>query len=1074
MTVIAGDIAFLGVNSDDPDQFAFIARNAIAAGDSFFVTDGGITGAGGAASSFFRATEGFLQYTAPAGGIAAGSVIVIDSAALTATRNGGGDGGSIAVLPNSLNGTTAFALSTSGDQLTAYTVASGTHLTGTPDLVAFIDFGTGAYVGSGSTNASNIPTIAGGQVLDLGNFDNAIFANAPQAGAATLAELSDAANFVQSETIIHDFTILVGGGGTVTVTINDASIAEGDSGTSLLTFTVTRSDNSGAFTLDFATADGTATVADGDYAATSGQLSFAAGGALSQQVSITVNGDTAAEANETLTLLLSNLASTLGTATIADGSGTGTITNDDIVLTEIGAIQGAGHKAPSVGGAVGSFGNSGATRFNVEGVVTAITTNGFWIQDADGDGNVNTSDGIFVFTSSAPAATIEIGETIRLLNVQVNEFRPGGSGGTNNLTVTQLTATTGTLVELGGNTAIAPVVLGVDRLIPTGQISDAGFATFDPATDAIDFWESLEGMLVTIPQSIATAPTAEFRSRDPNNSAVEGPPNEEIWVRIDSNTAPGSLTPAGGLLLGATDPNPERIQIDDMRTSVDLPTVSVGAVLAPVSGVVNYDFANYEVLVPVAPVVATPSSLAPEVTTLARDARQVTVGGYNVENLDPKVESTAAGAVDGSDLYARQGNSDDDIGSGKYAAHAAHIVTNMGAPTIVALQEVQDDDGAEISGVLGSDLTLQTLVDAIEAAGGPTYAFAYVAPAASNINGGQPNANIRNAFLYRADIVTLENSFLLQPGDAAFTASRKPLVGEFSFNGVDFAIVNNHFNSKGGDGGLFGNQQPPVLSSEAQRLEQAQIVRDYVAGLGPDAKVMVVGDLNDFSWSAPNQLLTAGGLLADLAEALLPAEERFSYNFQGNAQSLDHTLVTQPLLTQAVQGFDIVRVNSEFADQASDHDPGVTLLDFRAFGEFLALTNLAEQVDGAGGNDRILGRGRNDSLAGGEGNDTLSGGGGNDLLAGGAGDDLLIGGAGNDVFAFGPGGGADRIKDFVKGEDRLDLTAFAAVGVDGIEDLGILLQANGLTRISFGAAPDVTIRLGLGGQVLEAADLIFA
>src|SRR5262249_37211206 len=76
-----------------------------------------------------------------------------------------------------------------------------------------------------------------------------------------------------------------------TVSIADASIVEGDNGTQILTFTVTRSDTSSAFTVNFATADGTATTADNDYAAGSGQLTFTAGGPASQQVSITINGD---------------------------------------------------------------------------------------------------------------------------------------------------------------------------------------------------------------------------------------------------------------------------------------------------------------------------------------------------------------------------------------------------------------------------------------------------------------------------------------------------------------------------------------------------------------------------------------------------------------------------------------------------------------------------------------------------------------------------------------------------------------------------------------------------------------
>ena len=111
------------------------------------------------------------------------------------------------------------------------------------------------------------------------------------------------------------------------VSISDASIVEGDGGTQLLTFTVTRSDNTGAFSVDYTTANGTA-VAGSDFVGVSGApntINFTAGGALSQQVSIVINGDVAVEANETFAVNLGNLVNISGTAAIGDGSATGTI-----------------------------------------------------------------------------------------------------------------------------------------------------------------------------------------------------------------------------------------------------------------------------------------------------------------------------------------------------------------------------------------------------------------------------------------------------------------------------------------------------------------------------------------------------------------------------------------------------------------------------------------------------------------------------------------------------------------------------------------------------------------------------
>jgi uncharacterized protein len=156
-------------------------------------------------------------------------------------------------------------------------------------------------------------------------------------------------------------------------------------------------------------------------------------------------------------------------------------------------------------------------------------------------------------------------------------------------------------------------------------------------------------------------------------------------------------------------------------------------------------------------------------------------------------------------------------------------------------------------------------------------------------------------------------------------ASRKPLAGEFVFNRQRLFVIANHFNSKGGDQPLFGRFQPPALVTEAQRLLQAGVVGGFVQSilaLDANAKVVVLGDLNDFEFSPPLGVLKAAGL-HDLVE-LLPPEERCTYVFEGNSQVLDHILVSESLLHKVE--YDIVHVNSEFAAQTSDHEPEVTRL----------------------------------------------------------------------------------------------------------------------------------------------------
>jgi hypothetical protein len=116
-----------------------------------------------------------------------------------------------------------------------------------------------------------------------------------------------------------------GGGGTPSLSINDVSLSEGNSGTKQFDFTVTLSQTTNSqVTVDYATANGTATTGNNDYEQASGTLTIPAN-AQSRTISVTVNGDTTDEGNETFFVNLSNA----NNATIADGQGQGTIQNDD-------------------------------------------------------------------------------------------------------------------------------------------------------------------------------------------------------------------------------------------------------------------------------------------------------------------------------------------------------------------------------------------------------------------------------------------------------------------------------------------------------------------------------------------------------------------------------------------------------------------------------------------------------------------------------------------------------------------------------------------------------------------------
>jgi predicted extracellular nuclease len=286
----------------------------------------------------------------------------------------------------------------------------------------------------------------------------------------------------------------------------------------------------------------------------------------------------------------------------------------------------------------------------------------------------------------------------------------------------------------------------------------------------------------------------------------------------------------------------------------------------------------------------------------------------------------------------------------KFAGLADTLVNNLKAPDIVAVEEIQDDTGATDNGVTDASVTWNALIDAITAAGGPTYEYRQIDPV-NDQDGGQPGGNIRQGFLFRTDrglafvdraggtstnatavVRTRRGPQLtfspgrIQPDDPAWNASRKPLAGEFTWKGRTVIVVANHFNSKGGDDPLFGHRQPPVRASENQRHAQARIVNGFARDIqraDPLSNYVVLGDLNDFEFSQTVQILQ-GLQMLDLYYLLAPSE-RYSYVFEGNSQALDHILVS-PALLFPLPEYDSVHVNAEFATQQSDHDPQVARL----------------------------------------------------------------------------------------------------------------------------------------------------
>ncbi|MEM8836916.1 MAG: endonuclease/exonuclease/phosphatase family protein [Pseudomonadota bacterium] len=730
-------------------------------------------------------------------------------------------------------------------------------------------------------------------------------------------------------------------------------------------------------------------------------------------------------------------------------------------------IQGAGHLSPFAGQTV-----------TTSGIVTAVDFSGFYLQDPDGDGDIATSDAIFVATDfGAASSLVSVGDEI-ILSGMVEEINFGSDLSTTQITspvVDELVSTGNTLPDAviigeGGRLPPEAVVISESEL-PVNLLTDPG--VFNPEVDGIDFYESLEGMRVTVENPITVSATNGF---------------DETWVVtndgafISSGSPDGGLNDRGGININADadgfgDLNPERVQLqydaffDLLPEGFIPPDLTSGTELSDVTGVVGYSFGNFEVLVTEAFEIEVESPLEPEVTEVVASELDLSIATYNILNVTANVDTSGSDPFDPADEDADQ-----------IAMIAEQIVNNLGTPDILALQEVQDNNGENNNdtddGVLDADATLQAIVDAIVAAGGPEYEFVSAIVDEAGETGGVPGGNIRNAFLYNPnrveakEIVTLEVEELTALGvtnPTTFDGTRDPLLGTFIFEGEEITLINNHLTSRFGSTPIFGAVQPFVQAGEAEREAEALALNEVVDALladDPNANVVVLGDLNTFEFTDELTEDLPGvddeQVLTNLITDVLTGDEASTFIFQGNSQVLDHIFVTDSLLDMDAM-VDIVHVNNDFPVFASDHEPVVATFTFDEDPDVSLSGGSGSQtliggggdddISGGSGADELIGGAGDDDISGGSGRDDIDGGIGNDVISGGSGADVIDGGVGNDDLSGGGG------KDEIFGGDGND-AIFGGGGKD------LLDGGEGDDDIFGGGGRDILIG-GLGNDLLN-------
>ena len=654
--------------------------------------------------------------------------------------------------------------------------------------------------------------------------------------------------------------------------------------------------------------------------------------------------------------------------------------------TPIYTIQGTGSASPLVGQTV-----------TTTGVVTRVNNNGFYLQDLVGDANPATSDGILVFTGSAP--TVVAGNLVRLTG-KVVEFNTGAASNADTAahTVTELT-TIADLSVIGTGQSVAPVVLTLP--LPQGE----------------DF-ERYEGMLVTVNGPL-TASQNYFQGR-------YGQLTLSAQGRLET---PTNRFRPGAQALALNEANARRSFILDDGTSVQNPnpmpyvgadnTLRAGDTVGAVTGVLDYglatasnaDYGSYKLQPTVAPVFSRQNARTAAPEAMGGNIR---LASFNVLNYFTTFTNgaTASGQTgQGCTLggATAPGNCRGANNLAEFERQRAKIVAALVAinADAVGLMEIQNNGSTAV----------QNLVDALNARlGASTYA---VVPDPST---GTGTDAIKVAMIYKPARLGRSGA---SNSDASAIHNRPPLAQSFAAaNGEKFTLVVNHFKSKGCDGATGTDLDQGDLQGcwNSQRVQQAQALKTFIGSLQTTSgsnDVLLVGDFNAYAQEDPIAQLTGSGYVDQIGRF---NSFGYSYVFNGAAGRLDHAITTASMSAKVARATEwhinadepsVLDYNLEFKQPAcaacapdlysatpyrsSDHDPVVLGL------------NLYKTITGTAGRD------------------TLAGTPGDDYFVGGPGADTLGGGAGNNVYAFtNLRDAGDTITDFVPGKDQIDLRLLLA------------------------------------------------
>jgi uncharacterized protein len=651
----------------------------------------------------------------------------------------------------------------------------------------------------------------------------------------------------------------------------------------------------------------------------SGDLSSIGGSATEPFFDNGTNGDVTAGNNTFSFSTVVTINTTPGTKSlpisISDAQGrSGSATISLTVTTAplnlpIHDIQGPGDTSPVAGKLV-----------STTGIVTAVVSNGFFIQNPDNavDADPNTSEGVFVFTSSRPAAVATVGNFVQVTGT-VAEFIPSSD------------PTSPPSTEISGSPTISLISSG--NPLPTPVTLTA--ADTNPA-GPIDQLEKYEGMRVHVDVMTVSGPTDgnlnEANAISTSNGVFFGviagipQPFREPGIQL-----PDPLPAGAPLTVTRWDTNPEILRVNTaVQSGSTILDVTTGATVTNLTGPLDFNSRFYSILTDPG---ATATGNVSAVPVPVAASNELTIANFNMERFfdtvkDPGTSDVALTAT----AFANRLNK---------ASLAVRNVLNM--PDVIGVEEMEHQS------------TLQALADKINAdavaAGQPSPNYQAFLVEGNDVGGIDVGLLVKGTInVISVEQVGKDTTFLQPDGTTALLNDRPPLVltatasQPNSDTSLPFTMVVNHLRSLLSiddpvDGPRVRAKREAQAEFLANLLQSHQAAGENVISVCDcnafefsDGYVDVIGTILGHPVPAEQVVLASPDLVdpdfTDLVTTL-PHDQQYSYDFNGSHQVLDHVVVNATLLSK-LSRFAIARNDADFPEvfrndpnrpeRISDHD----------------------------------------------------------------------------------------------------------------------------------------------------------